>query len=52
MKLTETTTIPLREAYICGDMDCQTIGKDPHRCPLCHSHVMSLARLLDRKEQA
>jgi hypothetical protein len=39
--------IKLDRAYLCGDLACNTISSNPHRCPVCHSQVMSLANILE-----
>ena len=36
------------DLYLCADPDCGAVGNNPRNCPLCHSHVLSLAALVDR----
>ena len=45
----QTVQLFLREAYLCGDLDCNTISNDSRACPRCHSQVMSVAGIIERK---
>jgi hypothetical protein len=44
-----TTHLPLSRAYICADLECETVGDNPKYCPVCLSQVISLARILSEK---
>ena len=41
--------IPLARAYVCADLDCQTVS-NLHECPVCGSGTVVLARALAEKK--
>ena len=46
-----TTHLPLSRAYLCADLECETVSDNPKYCPVCLSQVISLARILSEKAQ-
>jgi len=40
--------ISLIKAYLCSDLDCQTISTSANHCPVCGSQVQSLSKVLNR----
>jgi hypothetical protein len=37
--------------WLCPDLDCKCVSNQSGACPLCGSHVQSLANVLDRPEE-
>jgi hypothetical protein len=46
-----TTHLPLSRAYLCADLECETVSNNPKYCPVCLSQVISLARILSEKAE-
>lgn len=44
--------IPLRDSYLCADLECSTVSNCSDNCPICHSIVFSLASVLNRTTAA
>lgn len=51
MSFTPIDLITLDKAYLCGNVECNTITKNSRACPACNSQVLNLARLLNPKPQ-
>jgi len=41
----------LDSCYLCADVDCSTVSDCAEQCPRCHSHVISLASVLNRPSE-
>ena len=48
MALRHISLIPLIDAFLCSDMDCQAISNVSYCCPVCGSQVQSLSKVLNR----
>lgn len=43
----------LSKCYLCASLECRTVSNCSDQCPICGSHVIGLAGIVDReKEQA
>lgn len=40
------------DLYVCANYETGPhVGSDPRQCPVCHSHVQNLGKLLDPPEK-
>ena len=43
--------IPMRDAYLCANLECNMIGNDSRKCWACGSNaVLSLQSVIDKKD--
>ncbi len=52
LKPGEIVLASISQLYLCADLDCGAVSNVSDQCPVCASHVLSLASLLNRHKTA
>jgi hypothetical protein len=44
-------SFPLASAYVCTDLECNTVSNSARSCPICWGSVHPIAAFLDRETE-